>query len=414
MPNGQANPPPLGVGIEVRGPFTGQVGQEEEALRARARQGRLRGQDVVRIDSLLLAPGDLGLAQLVAKPPETAAGGEHYAHQVPGTRHRVAAALQAAQRVKSRLVGVCKNHARGPDHRRDHPLADDPVAHRSGRLVPPSPDHRSPFGNSGRLESGLAHHARHLGTFVTGRQERGIDLELAQQLATPATVDDVQQQGAGGVAHLGCESAGQPVTDVILGKKDLAHPIPVRRLNPADPEQLGGGEARERRVSHHLHQRLAASGSLFDLAALDCGSLIIPQERRADHSAGLVKENRAMHLPAQANALHIGRGEGCRGQHRLHGLDRRVPPELGVLLRPARVGVRTGILGRGRREDRPPVVEGERLGSRCADIDAQSNAHFLISQRSPHGKMRGSTAAGSRRASASNTSTATVLNVNMS
>ena len=37
MPNGQANPTPLGVGIEVRGPFTGQVGQEEEALPGPAR-----------------------------------------------------------------------------------------------------------------------------------------------------------------------------------------------------------------------------------------------------------------------------------------------------------------------------------------------------------------------------------------
>ena len=130
--------------------------------------------------------------------------------------------------------------------------------------------------------------------------------------------------------------------------------------------------------------------------------------------AGLVKQDRAMHLPAQANALHVGRGKSSRGQNRSQGLNRRIPPELGILLGPAGAGVRAGILGQGRRQDRPAIVNGERFGSRCANIDAQGHAHFLISQRSPQRKTRGFTSTGSRRASASNASTATVLNVNMS
>ena len=140
-------------------------------------------------------------------------------------------------------VGVRKDDARGPHRRRDHPLADDPVAHRSGRLVAASPDDRRPFGSPVALNPASLTTPRPRDSRNKAARAR-IDLELAQQLATPATVDDVQQQGAGGVAHLGGESAGQPVTDIILGQKDLATSIPVRGLDPADPKQLGGGEAR--------------------------------------------------------------------------------------------------------------------------------------------------------------------------
>ena len=61
------------------------------------------------------------------------------------------------------------------------------------------------------------------------------------------------------------------------------------------------------------------------------------------------------------------------------------------------------ILGRRRGEDRAPLVDGQRLGPRRADVDSQRDAHGLISQRSPHRRTRGVTPSGSRRASASKT-----------
>ena len=62
----------------------------------------------------------------------------------------------------------------------------------------------------------------------------------------------------------------------------------------------------------------------------------------------------------------------------------------------------------------PLLVDGQRLGPGRADVDSQRDTHGMISQRSPHDRMRGTTPAGSRRASAANTSTGTVLKVNMS
>ena len=38
VPDGQADPGPLGVGVEMRGPLAGQIRQEEEPLGARARR----------------------------------------------------------------------------------------------------------------------------------------------------------------------------------------------------------------------------------------------------------------------------------------------------------------------------------------------------------------------------------------
>ena len=247
-----------------------------------------------------------------------------------------------------------------------------------------------------------------------GGSRARIDLQLAQKLATPAAIGDVEHQGAGSVAHLGRERAGEPVADVVLGQEDLAHPVPVLRLMLANPEQLGCGEPRERRVGHHPDQGLAAAGTLLDLAALSRGSLIVPEQGRANDRAGLVEEDRAVHLPGEADPGDVGRLELALGQHGLDRLLRRVPPEPGILLGPARVGVGAGILGRRRTEDRPLLVDGQGLGSRGADIDPQCDAHVVISQRSPHRKTRGSTPGGSRRASASNVSTGTVLNVNIS
>ena len=238
--DGQADPGPLGVGVEVGRSLAGQVGQEEQPLGARAGQGGLVGQQEIGIFALLLGQRDLGLAQLVAEPLEAAAGRQHDAHDVPGARHGVAAALEPAQRVEAERIGMGEHDARGPHRRRDDPLPDDAVADRAGRLVAAAADDRRAHRQARRLRSQLAHLRRDLRALVAGGQERRIDVELAQQLAAPAAVGHVEQERARGVAHLGRVRAGQPVADIILGQEHLAHPLPVLRLVRCAPRGSWG------------------------------------------------------------------------------------------------------------------------------------------------------------------------------
>ena len=280
---------------------------------------------------------------------------------------------------------------------------------------PPPPTTGVPLGNPRRLRSGLAHLAGDLGALVTRGQETRVDVELAQQLAAPAAIGDVEHQGPGGVAHLRGERPGQPVADVVLGQENLAHPVPVLRLVLANPEQLGGGEPREGGVGHHPHQGLAAAGPLLDLRgtrrpcadrsrAAPGGSPRPASSRKTDPcicpERPIPATSAGLNLPAASTAWRVL----TVASHQSPGSCSDQPG----------LGMGAGILGRRRGEDRPLLVDGQGLGPRGADIDPQCDAHVVISQRSPHRKIRGSTPGGSRRASASNASTGTVLKVNIS
>ena len=153
----------------------------------------------------------------------------------------------------------------------------------------------------------------------------------------------------------------------------------------------------------------------LDLAALGRRALIVPEQGRADHLAGGIEEDRAVHLAAQADAGDVARLEPARAQH---------------LLRPSCLvashqssGCCSDQPGRGWSQGYSADAEARIvpfssiasvLVAGRTDVDSQRDAHGVISQRSPHDRIRGSTPAGSRRASAANSSTGTVLKVNMS
>src|SRR5262249_50728592 len=161
-------------------------------------------------------------------------------------------------------------------------------------------------------------------------------------------------------------------------------------------------------------ERRAPAGFLLDLLALRRGPLVVPEQGRPDDLAFPVEEDGAVHLATQAESGYVLRPELTRAQDLLHRLDRRVPPEVRMLLGPPRRGMVAGILRRRRRQDRPPLVDGQRLRPGCPDVDPQRDTHRLTSQPSPHRRSRGETPSGSLRASDTNISTGTVLKVNIS
>jgi hypothetical protein len=112
------------------------------------------------------------------------------------------------------------------------------------------------------------------------REQRLVDVEEAEQLVGPFAVDDVEQQHAAGVAHLGRVLAGHAEADVILRKQHVLRLRVNLRLLLPHPEDLGRGEAGQRRVGDELDQRLAPPGLRFDLSTLGGRPLVVPQQSR--------------------------------------------------------------------------------------------------------------------------------------
>ena len=103
----------------------------------------------------------------------------------------------------------------------------------------------------------------------------------------------------------------------------------------------------------------------LDLGALDGRPLVVPENRGADHTVAAVERDQAVHLPREPDPRDLA-ALGDLPERRLC----RIPPVLGVLLRPAglrrreRVAVRRGgeHLALGRQRDR--------LDARRADVEA--------------------------------------------
>ena len=115
MGHRQADEAAAGVGIGVRRPLAGEIGQEEQPLAAGRHRLGLFGQQVVDFAFGPLGRGRVGLAQLVAEPLQRAAGREVHAHHVPLAVDGVAEGVDAAQRIDLHLVAVDEHHAGGAD-----------------------------------------------------------------------------------------------------------------------------------------------------------------------------------------------------------------------------------------------------------------------------------------------------------
>ena len=147
------------------------------------------------------------------------------------------------------------------------------------------------------------------------------------------------------------------------------------RLVVAEPEDLGRREAGERGVGDHLDELLAAAGAALDLVALGGGALVVPEQGGADHLAGFVEEHRAVHLAGEADGGDVGGLELGLLHDGADDLHRGLPPVLGVLLAPQRLGVGARVAGAGRGEDAAVGGDGEALGSGGADVDAETGGH---------------------------------------
>src|SRR5436190_22002278 len=110
----------------------------------------------------------------------------------------------------------------------------------------------------------------------------------------------IQKQGAGGIGHVRGALAGEVETNVVLGKQNVSHALPVRRFVFADPENFSKGKVRQCGIASEPNQALQAE-SAGELAASLFGADVAPNQRRAHDSRSFVEEKRAVHLAGETD-----------------------------------------------------------------------------------------------------------------
>ena len=90
--------------------------------------------------------------------------------------------------------------------------------------------------------------------------------------------------------------------------------------------------------------QLGAADPALDLLTLRPRALVVPQDRRPQHLAGIVEQHQAVHLPGQANPDDRLGGDAGGGEQLADRPPRRAPPEGRILLRPERLRLRLASL----------------------------------------------------------------------
>jgi hypothetical protein len=243
----------------------------------------------------------------------------------------------------------------------------------TGRTVARTANHQAISGEPQLAGDTAGEPAGHLARFEYGCQEARFELELVEQFVRPTAIFDVQQQHPAGVAHLGGKFASQPPANVVLGEQHFGQPLEVLRFVVAEPQNLGGGETGEGRIGDHFNEFGAATGAVVNFVALGGGALVVPQNGGANHLVVFVQKHRPVHLARQPNRPHVGRLATGGGHRTADGRFNGLPPIFGILLAPQRPGMCAAIAGGALAQQLAGAIDGNGLGARGADIDAEIN-----------------------------------------
>ena len=232
-----------------------------------------------------------------------------------------------------------------------------------GSLVAgPAHDRRAGPQARGRRR-GLRDVADHVRPLDRPRQKAGVDAEGLDHLARPRPGRQVEEHRARAIGHVEGMLAGEPEAHVVLGQEHVPRPRPGLRLVVAHPEQLAGGEARQRLIAGDGDEALATDDGP-DGVALRRRPLVVPEDGRADDLVVLVKEHQAVHLPCRTDGRDGLRGRAGLAEDPRDGLLGSRPPEPRVLLRPQRVGCLEVVLRGGHAHHRTIDGEEDGLGGR--------------------------------------------------
>ncbi len=156
-----------GQWIGVRGPLSGEVGEEEQTVAPGRHLGRTRHQVLER------AVGGQGVSQ----PAETAGRRQHHSHHVPATGDRMAEGMDPSIRLHRRALGGGKYDPRSPEGEGHHSRCDCPDADGIGGLVAASGHDGRARQQPGRGGSVGANRPGDVGPLVSCGQEICGDVE---------------------------------------------------------------------------------------------------------------------------------------------------------------------------------------------------------------------------------------------
>src|SRR5579875_931974 len=192
----------------------------------------------------------------------------------------------------------------------------------------------------------------------------------------------IEQTGPGGVRDLHCRDAGEQKANVIFGQEHEPRLRVYLRLVIAYPQQLWRGEAGQRRITDIL-DKLARADLLGDPAALCVAALVGPDDTGTQNAILAIQQHNTVHLAGEAHPAHIRsvHAEASRRhQARANGRRGRLPPVVGILLRPAGLRMKERIIDEGISQDTPIVSREESsLDARRAEIDAEQCLHHIRS-----------------------------------
>ena len=277
MPHRQADPPTACLWVAVRMTFAGEVRGEEQAFATGGDRFHFTHEQFVGIYTLLLRLRNQVTTELVTEPLQRAACREHYAHLMPRPGHGMTECVHLALGMRLRLHGMTEEHTAGSHGSTEDAGHHDAITHRASRLVACPANHGDADGQT-QLSGGTGIELPgHLMRFHAAWHQPGIEPQLTHQPRVPTAFHHIEQQRSRSIAHFAGQLARELQTQVILGQQHVLELGEVLRLMVTQPENLGGGEAGEGGVAHHLDKCRPAPRCCFDGLALLLGSLIVPQ-----------------------------------------------------------------------------------------------------------------------------------------
>ncbi len=142
----------------------------------------------------------------------------------------------------------------------------------------------------------------------------------------------VEQERSRGFLHVHGVGTGHAIAHIIFRAEDMRDAGEDLRLMLADPEQFGEGEVGQRGVGGELDEPLAAN-RLVEPFAFGVGTLVAPDQRRAqDFSCG-IEHDGSVHLAGESDGFDYVRRWPAIDV--ADGLLRGAPPVFGVLLGPS-------------------------------------------------------------------------------
>jgi hypothetical protein len=288
----------------------------------------------------------------------------------------MAEGVRAVLGVYLRLLQVCEHHAAGAYRHGGAPRLHDADTHCARRLVARTAHHRRALRQACRLRRLRRDAPRNLWRLVGFGEPFARQLQRVQHVIRPVAARYIEKRRARRVRNLRRRLAREPIADEVFGQQHLSDAGVVFRFVAAQPDDFARLKARQHGVQCRLQDGLL-SDALGNPRALIGGALVAPQQRGAYRLAALVQEDRAVHLPAQADATHCVCRNARLRQHAPYRRAGSLPPVVGVLLCPQRArriqGVRLARAG----DHRARLINQQRLHARSADVYAQQ-VHRVI------------------------------------